>query len=254
MKASRSAALIAAFLFGAFLPHARVSAQVLPSARPAGRTASPRRGEEFGTSSDTVLSIGSSAFVARFPYDQLYMQTDGSAYFVSDDSFVFDAVAAVALPAGVVIDTVEFVGCSSADGDWDVYLFADHGVSAPDTIAAFTTTAGCGYQVLDLSYPTANNLDNYYRFLVHQRPGAPIPDVWFRGVNVWYRRSVSPAPAQASFADVPVDDSGFQYVEALAASGITGGCGGGNFCPDVAVTRRQMAIFLAKALGLHWPN
>jgi hypothetical protein len=36
----------------------------------------------------------------------------------------------------------------------------------------------------------------------------------------------------------------------LAASGITGGCGGGNFCPDNPVTRRQMAIFLSKALGL----
>jgi hypothetical protein len=35
------------------------------------------------------------------------------------------------------------------------------------------------------------------------------------------------------------------------ASGITAGCGGGNYCPD-APTRRQMAIFLAKALGLHW--
>ncbi len=48
-------------------------------------------------------------------------------------------------------------------------------------------------------------------------------------------------------------DFGFQYVEALVASGITGGCGSGSYCPDNPVTRRQMAIFLAKALGLHWP-
>ena len=32
------------------------------------------------------------------------------------------------------------------------------------------------------------------------------------------------------------------------------GCGSGNFCPDSPLTRRQMAVFLSKALGLHWPN
>ena len=46
----------------------------------------------------------------------------------------------------------------------------------------------------------------------------------------------------------------FQHVEALATSGITAGCGGGNFCPDHPLTRGQMAVFLAKALGLHWPG
>ena len=70
---------------------------------------------------------------------------------------------------------------------------------------------------------------------------------------VGYRLQVSPAPATPTFNDVPTDDPGFQFIEALAASGITGGCGGGNFCPDSAVTRRQMAIFLAKALGLSYP-
>ncbi len=44
----------------------------------------------------------------------------------------------------------------------------------------------------------------------------------------------------------------FQFIEALAESGITAGCGNGNFCPDAALTRGQMAVFLAKALGLHW--
>jgi hypothetical protein len=52
---------------------------------------------------------------------------------------------------------------------------------------------------------------------------------------------------------VPTSDGAFQYVEALAASGITSGCGNGNYCPDAPLTRRQMAVFLAKALGLHWP-
>jgi len=42
--------------------------------------------------------------------------------------------------------------------------------------------------------------------------------------------------------------------EALYAAGITGGCGNFNYCPDAPLTRGQMAVFLAKALGLHWPG
>jgi hypothetical protein len=37
------------------------------------------------------------------------------------------------------------------------------------------------------------------------------------------------------------------WIEALAAEGITGGCGGGNFCPTSPVRRDQMAVFLLKA-------
>jgi hypothetical protein len=67
-------------------------------------------------------------------------------------------------------------------------------------------------------------------------------------------RQVSPAPQTATFNDVPTSHPFFQFVEALNASGITGGCGGGNYCPDNPVTRGQMAVFLAKALGLSWPQ
>jgi hypothetical protein len=65
---------------------------------------------------------------------------------------------------------------------------------------------------------------------------------------------VSPAPAVATFSDVPTNHWAFQFVEALAASGITVGCGGGNFCPDDPLNRAQMAVFLSAALGLHWPG
>ncbi|HEX4440881.1 MAG TPA: S-layer homology domain-containing protein [Thermoanaerobaculia bacterium] len=71
-------------------------------------------------------------------------------------------------------------------------------------------------------------------------------------VIIGYQLQVSPAPATATFADVPTDHPFFQYIEALSASGITGGCGGGNFCPNAPLTRGQMAVFLAKALGLEW--
>ena len=78
------------------------------------------------------------------------------------------------------------------------------------------------------------------------------PDVSFRGVIVHWKRQVSPAPASATFNDVPTGHWAFQFIEALADSGITGGCGGGNYCPDNPITRGEMAVFLSAALGLHW--
>ncbi len=73
-------------------------------------------------------------------------------------------------------------------------------------------------------------------------------------IEISYRLQVSPAPATATFADVPVGNPQHRFVEALYASGVTAGCGGGNFCPDQAVTRGQMAVFLSVALGLQFPN
>jgi hypothetical protein len=57
-----------------------------------------------------------------------------------------------------------------------------------------------------------------------------------------------PPPCTGVFADVPCP-GGFavNWIEELAAEGVTGGCGGGNYCPDAAVTRAQMSTFLLKA-------
>ena len=59
-----------------------------------------------------------------------------------------------------------------------------------------------------------------------------------------------PPPAQGMFSDVPTSDPFAPWIEALAASAITGGCGGGRYCPNNAVTRAQMAVFLVRAFGL----
>jgi hypothetical protein len=82
----------------------------------------------------------------------------------------------------------------------------------------------------------------------------PTPNLAFGGAVVWWNRQLSPAPGTASFGDVPLGYWAFQHVEALVDSGVTAGCGGGNFCPDDPITRAEMAVFLAKALGLHWPS
>ena len=72
-------------------------------------------------------------------------------------------------------------------------------------------------------------------------------------VQVSWVRDVAPAPETPTFTDVPAGHPFFQYVEALVASGVTGGCGNGQYCPDAPLTRGQMAVFLSKALGLEWP-
>jgi S-layer homology domain len=65
-----------------------------------------------------------------------------------------------------------------------------------------------------------------------------------------WQRQISPAPAVASFSDVPTTAQFFREIEALADSGVTSGCTVTTFCPDDFVTRRQMAAFLSRALGL----
>ena len=51
----------------------------------------------------------------------------------------------------------------------------------------------------------------------------------------------------STFIDVPPSHIYFDYVETLAANGITGGCGGNYYCPDAPVTRAEMAVFLLKS-------
>ncbi len=57
----------------------------------------------------------------------------------------------------------------------------------------------------------------------------------------------TPPPCTGVFADVPCSSNFAPWIEAMAAEGITGGCGGGNFCPQNPVRRDQMAVFLLKA-------
>ncbi len=56
----------------------------------------------------------------------------------------------------------------------------------------------------------------------------------------------APPPCTGVFPDVPCPSTFANWIEALAAEGITGGCGGGNYCPTNPVTRQQMSVFLLK--------
>ncbi len=99
-----------------------------------------------------------------------------------------------------------------------------------NTVARNGITAGCG----NGNYCGTSNITRAQMavFLLKAKHGA----------------AYVPPPCVGMFPDVACP-SGFavNWIEQLAAEGITGGCGGGNYCPTNPVTRAQMAIFLLKA-------
>ena len=57
-----------------------------------------------------------------------------------------------------------------------------------------------------------------------------------------------PPACAGVFADVACPGAfAVDWIEQLAAEGITGGCGNGNYCPDAVVNRAQMSAFLLKS-------
>lgn len=129
-----------------------------------------------------------------------------------------------------------------------------------DTIpnsSATTSGSSTDYQLLSSggmnwvidTYKTSGTIHHDYDIRLNMPKSS---NLRFRGVWVFWARQIAPAPATATFSDVPTSHPFFNEVQQLTKAGITGGCGGGKFCPDAAVTRGQMAAFLSRALGLHW--
>jgi spore germination protein YaaH len=86
-----------------------------------------------------------------------------------------------------------------------------------------------------------------------------IRDAGMRGVGIWHllmdgSRVELWAELRQHFSALPfsdIDDSIFwKEIAWLSDAGISGGCGGGRFCPDAGVKRGEMASFLVRALGL----
>lgn len=63
-----------------------------------------------------------------------------------------------------------------------------------------------------------------------------------------YPADYTPLPPVGNvFSDVPASHFAAAWIEQLAYTGITAGCGGGRYCPDSNITRGQMAVFLLAA-------
>ena len=163
--------------------------------------------------------------------------------------------ATVDIPLGVVIDYIGF-------DNWNDGTPAIMGLALYEDgnlIAAVQSTPHQSF-VLDINPDpigflyTGGPVERPYLVLDVEAAPSPLTQ-FFIGAQVVWKRTVSPAPDTATFNDVPTNHPLFQYIEALAASGITGGCLANPplYCPDAPLTRGQMAVFLSKALGLHWP-
>jgi hypothetical protein len=57
-------------------------------------------------------------------------------------------------------------------------------------------------------------------------------------------------PGSEMFGDVPATSPYCAFIEEFASRGITGGCGGGNYCPNNGTTRGQMAVFQTATFDL----
>ncbi len=213
--------------------------------------------DAYGTSAMTIVKIHGTGFRSQCSGDTLDAFWDTGITYRSGGNVNCMIQAPVQLPAGALVTQVGFDGYDvdpTLNPDWGIYWVSVDSSDTTGYIAWYTTSwsSGSFNATATLGSPPTVDPDKYY-FAQVELPKLG-QDLRIKGMRVVYKLQVSPAPGTATFTDVPTNYWAFQYIEALAASGITAGCGGGNFCPTTPVTRDQMAVFLAKALGLHWPN
>lgn len=208
----------------------------------------------WGTTTSSIRQIHAAQFVPHESSTTYSMLgPTGMRYRAGGTSPWF--LASLSLPTGVKVQSLEVFACDeNATGDIQLTIVEYTWTGHTEYFASVTTdTPGCSYFSLNLPPAglTVNNFNSSY--LIGVGLHATDLSLRFREVNVYHQLQVSPPPPTATFTDVPLTHPFFRHVEALRASGITSGCGGGRFCPDDPVTRGQMASFLARALGLHWP-
>jgi hypothetical protein len=131
-----------------------------------------------------------------------------------------------ALSEGVATTRTLHVGGSFSD-------VATNGIFYPfiETLFHNGVTGGCGANAYCVGNPVTRG--QMAVFLLKARFGAAF---------------VPPQATGTLFPDVPASHPFADWIEHLAGLGITGGCGGGNYCPEASVIRQQMAVFLLKTL------
>jgi len=209
----------------------------------------------YGPSAQTILRIPSWAFVPFAASDSAVTQATSNSARYCSAACTF--VAPLMLPTGVVLQDLQLTGCNSHPGFVVIARVLRKPVVDGATFQLAQTQiddfVNCGVRFASFPPDTiVDNGDNTY--FIHVVLGGGDDRTRFDSVAIFYRLRVSPAPAVATFEDVPTNHPFFAFIEALVAAGITTGCGDAPplFCPDGLVTRKQMAKFLSTALGLHW--
>ena len=213
---------------------------------------------EWGASV-SVTTVPHTAFSRLTPFlPQFTSNTTGTGAVCSDFMTPCKGGGGFSLPTGARIVGVDLEACDFASsGEAKVELFScpvnTNGCTAIATVTTgLAPTPGCTTVSSAALNVTVQNAAAYYPLIATLNDNTI--GVQFRAVRIRYQLQVSPPPGTATFPDVPTTSPQFRFVEALVAAGITGGCGGGNYCPNDPLTRGQMAVFLAVALGLHFPN
>ena len=240
------------------------SAAQVGAAAPASTAAAPRPvldgtvdPRTFGTQDQTITVVSAVQF--RSTCIPSLDVGSFSLYCCADIDFCDNGAhyyAPILLPAGAVIDSIGVNTATTVYGAMGFTLhFRDH-LGGSAQLVSFALPDHPGFAT-DYSGPLGilvpNNVDREFVLDVETSPGLE-ENQYFGYVEVWWHRVVSDAPEVPQFGDVPASHPFYQFIEALAASGITAGCGPGIYCPDAPLTRGQMAAFLSKALGLHWPE
>jgi hypothetical protein len=207
--------------------------------------------ETYGTASEVVIAVPDFEFN---PADSFTTSAWVAGKYITSAGGLLDA--GLHVPTGASVTRIELQACNTnGTSPGNVYLETKSNSTGYGTLlaqAAIGANTGCGLFPVTLSPAhTVNNAINSY-YLVWSNGIVTDGTIKIQAVRVFYKLQVSPPPTTATFADVPVGHPFHRFVEALYASGITAGCGNGNFCPDQPVTRGQMAVFLSAALGLHW--
>src|SRR5450432_2795109 len=204
---------------------------------------------QWGTTLESILNVNAADFDVPLSSLSYSVSSPGLSRYLSsgvDSSPAAGFYAGVHLPTGAVVTRLAIQGCDdTASGSIGVEML-QHTISAgaADAVAVVggagldtgtAATPNCGFFQITLPAPvTIDNSSSAYSLFV--RPtGVEDGSVRFAAVHVYYLLQVSPAPATATFLDVPITSPQFKFVEALFAAGITAGCGGGNFCPDQPV-------------------
>jgi len=215
--------------------------------------------KEFGILDDTATTIAAVSFLVDSDDvgfgPPAFFTSASLGRFCSEPNQDVHYYATLNIPAGAIIDFIRVNNLTDTDSVMGVGLWLRYSDGSKFLLAGYsfpahptwtTDVAGpLGIQIL-------TNQDQVLVLDVEQAPSSS-PE-FFAFVEVDWRRVVSPAPGTPTFTDVPADNIYYQFIEALAAAGITGGCNPGLYCPDRSITRAEMAVFLSKALGLHWPN
>ena len=217
----------------------------------------------FGTTRESFYSIGEWEFdplnSSQTYVDKLIPDLTAQRFSTGGNR---GFMASPHLPDGALLTSVTFHLCDatiSGDEHWGGGLLSCDSVDGVceivgDTVESISNMPDpCAAYTQDLSALNYTVDNQTRRLLLYIAPEIADEALSLVGAVVGYKLQVSPAPPAATFGDVPTNHPYFQFIEALAESGITAGCGGGNYCPDNPVTRGQMAVFLAKALGLQFP-